>query len=147
MQGRRKASARHQTSAKCCAARCPKIVTPRRRETNRPDHVEACKVEVILPGRGIITVPLTCKALLREPTAPRRPPIFRRQPARIGAALVAPLPQATMLIYRHNHLEPRVHLPYRAAPDAGGRARISILSCFHVKYSLILCPNRLVPMK
>jgi hypothetical protein len=47
MQCRRKGNGRHQTSAKYCAALCPKIVTPypRRREINCPDHVAAFKVE------------------------------------------------------------------------------------------------------
>ena len=51
MQSRRKDNGRHQTSAKYCAALCPKIVTPypRRREINRPDHVAAFPPNRVIP--------------------------------------------------------------------------------------------------
>jgi hypothetical protein len=48
MNSRRKGNGPHQSSAKYCTTRCPKIVTPyiRRREINRPDHVAAFKVAI-----------------------------------------------------------------------------------------------------
>jgi hypothetical protein len=60
---------------------------------------------------------------------------------------VAPLPQATTLIYRHNHLEPGLHVAYQAEPDARGRRAHFLSWVAPVKYSPISCRNRLVPMK
>jgi hypothetical protein len=94
MQGRRKGTTRHQTSAKCCAALCPKIVTPyaRRRETNCSDHVAACKAgrtpdRVIPPPRAPLSPYRShVKRFSRKPT--RHLLILRSKPGKIGGGLV-----------------------------------------------------------
>jgi hypothetical protein len=101
MQGRRKGNARHQTSAKSCAALCPKIVTPyaRRRETNRSDHVAACKVgrtpdRVIPPPRAPLSPYRShVKRFSRKPT--RRLRSFAKKLGKIGGGLVRASQAAT----------------------------------------------------